>query len=124
MLGADVVVAEGERFAQRELEDLLGARSEGDLTGRHLVALADDPGDLRADLLDGDVERLEDAGRKPFLLAQKAEQDVLGADVVVLERARLILGQNDHLAGSFRETFEHVFPLSASGTLRLNAVPL
>ena len=56
--------------------------------------------------------------------AQQAQQDVLGADVVVLERARLVLGEDDHLAGSFGETFEHVLPLSAKWTLRLNASPL
>src|SRR5438552_7453582 len=124
VLGADVVVAERQGLAERELEDLLRARGERDLTRRDLVALADDSGDLRADLLDGDVERLEDAGGEPLLFAQQAEQDVLGTDVVVLQRARLVLGQDDYLAGSFGETFEHVFPLSASGTLRLNVRPL
>src|SRR5881227_2025354 len=62
VLGADVVVAEGERFPQRELEHLLRARGERDLPGRDLVALADDASDLRAHLLDRDVERLEHAG--------------------------------------------------------------
>src|SRR5262249_26877243 len=89
VLGADVVVAQRERLAQRELEHLLRARRERNLAGRDLVALADDARDLRANLLDGDVEALEDAGRKTLLLAQQAEQDVLGADVVVLERTGL-----------------------------------
>ncbi len=71
VLGADVVVAEGERLAQRELEHLLGARRERDLARRHLVALADDAGNLRADLLDGDVERLEDAGCEAFLSSRR-----------------------------------------------------
>jgi hypothetical protein len=96
-----------ERLAQRELEHLLRARRERDLTGRDLVALADDASDLRADLLDGDVEALEHARREPFLLAQQTEQDVLGADVVVLEGAGLVLGQNDDLPSSLREAFEH-----------------
>jgi hypothetical protein len=42
----------------------------------------------------------------------------------VLQRARLVLSKNDYLAGSFGETFEHVFPLSATGTLRLSVRPL
>src|SRR5581483_10596580 len=58
VLGADVVVAEAQRFAKRELEDLLRARGERDLSRRDLVALADDARDLGAYLLDGDVERL------------------------------------------------------------------
>ena len=107
VLGADVVVAERERLAQRELEHLLRARRERDLAGGDLVALADDARDLRAHLLDRDVERLEHARGEPFLLAQQAEQDVLRADVVVLERARLVLGEDDDLSGSFGETLEH-----------------
>src|SRR6266700_3005130 len=124
VLGADVVVAERKRLTKRQLQDLLRARSERDLAGRDLVALADNPCDLCTDFLDRDVERLEDTGSEPLLLAQQAEQDVLGADVVVFQRARLVLSQNDYLAGSLGETFEHVFPLSASGTLRLSVRPL
>src|SRR5262249_50810993 len=95
VLGADVVVAERARLAQRELEHLLRARRERDLAGRDLVALADDPGDLGPNLLDRDVEALEDAGGQALLLAQQAEQDVLGADVIVLERTSLVLRQDD-----------------------------
>ena len=92
VLGADVVVAEAERLAQRQLEHLLGARRERDLAGGDLLTGADDPHDLGADALDGDVQGLEHAGCKPFLLTQQAEQDVLGADVVVLELPGLFLG--------------------------------
>ena len=107
VLGADVVVAERERLAQRQLEHLLRARRERDLAGRDLVALADDARDLGANLLDGDVERLEHARGETLLLAQQAEQDVLGADVVVLERAGLVLCEDDDLAGSLCEALEH-----------------
>ena len=107
VLGADVVVTERERLAQRELEDLLGARRERDLAARDLVALADDPRDLRAHLLDRDVERLEHARGEAFLLAQQPEQDVLRADVVVLERPRLVLRENDDLPSPFCESLEH-----------------
>ena len=58
--------------------------------------------------LDGDVEALEHAGRHALLLAQQPQQDVLGADVVVLERARLLLGEHDHLPGPFGESLEHL----------------
>jgi hypothetical protein len=50
---------------------------------------------LGAHLLDRDVERLEHARGETFLLAQQAEQDVLRADVVVLQRPRLVLGEDD-----------------------------
>ena len=114
VLGADVVVAERQRLAQRELEHLLRARRERDLAGRDLVTLADDAGDLRPHLLDRDVERLEHARGKPFLLAQQAEQDVLRSDVVVLQCPRLVLRENDDLTSPFGESLEQPStPLSA-----------
>ena len=91
--------AEGQRFAQREFEHFLRARGERDLAGRDLVALADDALDLRAHLLDRDVEGLEHCGRHAVLLAEEAEQQVLGADVVVLQRAGLVLRQDHDLLG-------------------------
>src|SRR5207253_2371196 len=122
VLGADVVVAEGERLAQRQLEHLLRARGERDLARRDLVALADDPRDLRPNLLDGDVERLEHARGKALLLAQEAEQDVLGADVVVLEGARLVLCEDNDLASSLGEAFEHFSPGGSVRTYRSEGV--
>ena len=111
VLRADVVVAERERLAQRQLQHLLRPRREGDLAGGDLLARADDPHDLGADRFHGDVERLEHAGGQALLLAQQPEQDVLGADVVVLERARLFLGQDDDLAGSLCESLEQMTSL-------------
>ncbi len=118
VLGADVVVPEAERLAQRQLEDLLGARRERDLPGRDLLTGADDAHDLRAHALDGDVEGLEDAGGQALLLAQQPEQDVLGADVVVLQRPGLFLREDDHLAGAFGESLEHCLVLPALKVVR------
>src|SRR5690606_27947942 len=78
VLGADVVVAERERLAQRQLEHLLGAGGERDLTGGGLLALADDLLDLRADGVERDAERLEGLGGHTLTLVDEAEQDVLG----------------------------------------------
>ena len=115
VLGADVVVAERERLAQRQLEHLLGARRERDLAGGDLLAGADDADDLGADALDGDVERLEHARGEALLLAQQPEQDVLGADVVVLQGPGFLLREDDHLPGPFCESLEQLFSVSASG---------
>ncbi len=114
VLGADVVVAEGQRLAQRELQNLLRARRERDLAGRDLVALADDPRDLRPHFLHRDVERLEYPRREALFLAEQPEQDVLGADVVVLERPGLVLCKNDDLASPFSEAFEQIPRLLSS----------
>ena len=107
VLGADVVVAELQRLAQRQLEHLLGARREGDVTRRRRAALADDLLDLGAHGLERDAERLERLGGDALALVDQAEQDVLGADVVVVEQARFFLRQDDHSAGSVGEAFEH-----------------
>ena len=107
VLGADVVVAELQRLAQRELEDLLGAGGERDVARRRLAAVADDLLDLRAHGLERDAERLERLGGDALALVDQAEQDVLGPDVVVVEQARFFLRQDDHSAGSIGEAFEH-----------------
>src|SRR4029077_5222939 len=97
-----------ERLPQGQLEYLLRPGRERDLAARHLVALADDPGDLGAHLLDGEVQRLEHTRSETLLLAQQAEQDVLCADVIVLQRPRLVLRENHDLSSSFCESLEHV----------------
>ena len=56
VLGADVVVAELQRFAQAQLENLLRTGREGNVTGRLLLALADDVLDLLAHGVQRDVE--------------------------------------------------------------------
>ena len=45
-------------------------------------------------------------GMKATLL-DEAEQDVLGADVIVVEHPGLFLGQHDDPAGAVGEAFEH-----------------
>src|SRR5207247_9986666 len=107
VLGADGVVAEGERLAKRKLQHLLRPRGERDLARGHLLAGSDDPHHLGADAFHGDVERLTDPRGKALLLPKQAEQDVLGADVVVLERARLFLREDYDLAGPLCESLEH-----------------
>ena len=70
-------------------------------------ALADHGSDRARTSLDRELERLEHARREPLLLAQQPEQDVLGADVVVPERARLVLREDDHLPRTLGEALEH-----------------
>src|SRR5206468_1266367 len=72
VLRPDVVVSEREGLAEGKLEHLLGARREGDLSRRHLIALADDARDLGAHLLDRDVETLQGPSGQAFLFAEEA----------------------------------------------------
>ena len=107
VLGPDVVVAELQRLAQAQLQDLLRAGREGDVAGRGLLALADDLLDLLAHGVQGDPEALQSLGGDAFALVDQAEQDVLGPDVVVVEHARFLLRKHDHPAGPVGEPFEH-----------------
>ena len=119
VLGADVVVAELQRLAQRQLQHLLGPRRERDVPARRLLALADDLLDLLADALQGDPEGLQGLRGDALTLVDQAEQDVLGADVVVVEHPGLFLGQDDNPPRSVGEPLEHLLhsPLTGwSGT--------
>ena len=108
VLGPDVVVAELQRLAQAQLEDLLRPGGEGDVTARGLLALADDLLDLLADGVQRDAQGLQRLGRDAFALVDEAEQDVLGPDVVVVEHPGLFLGQDDNTTGAVGESLEHV----------------
>jgi len=108
VFGADVVVAKREGLAERELQDLLRARREGDLTGCDFLTGSDDAHDLRAHALNGDVEGFQNPGCKAFLLTEKPEQDVFCADVVVLEDAGFLLCEDDDLPGPLCESLEQL----------------
>ena len=66
-------------------------------------ALGQDPDDLVADLVEVHAERLEHAGGDALALADEAEQQVLGADVVVAEAARLVDRELDDPLGPRRQ---------------------
>jgi len=58
-------------------------------------------------VVERDAEVLEHTRGEAFVLAQEAEHDVLGPDVVVRHRPRLLLRENDHLPGLLGEALEH-----------------
>ncbi len=91
VFGADVVVTELKRFPQRQLEHLLGTGGERDVSRRRRAALADDFLDLVAHRLERDPEGLEGLGGDAFALVDQPEQDVLGADVVVVQEPGFLL---------------------------------
>ena len=72
-----------------------------------LPAVADDLLDLSARVRERDVERLEDPRRDALLLADQPEEQVLGADVVVVEQTCFFLREHNHSAGAVGEAFEH-----------------
>src|SRR5215218_9313816 len=107
VLRAYVVVAELQRLSERELQDLLGAWRERCLRARAFLAVADDALHLFAHLVEGDVQGVEGLGSDALVFAKESEEQVLGADVIVVEMTGLILCEHHDLAGPLRETFEH-----------------
>ncbi|MPM91109.1 hypothetical protein SDC9_138235 [bioreactor metagenome] len=107
MLGADVGMVELEGFTQGQLQDLLRPRSEGDVPLRRLLALTDDLDDLLAHRLQRDAELFQGLGGHSLTLVDQAQQQVFGADVVVVQGACFVLGEHDHSSGSIGEALEH-----------------
>ena len=108
VLGADVVVTQLQCFAQRQFEHLLRAGREGDVARGRRAALADDLLDLAAHGLERNAEGFECLGGDSFTLVDEAEQDVLGADVAVVQETRFLLRQHHHSPSPIGEAFKHV----------------
>jgi hypothetical protein len=84
------------------------------VAGWGLLALTDDLDHLLPDGVEADAEALESLGGDSFALIEQTEEDVLGADVVVVEESSLLLRQYDDSAGPISETFEQGILLAGS----------
>ena len=125
VLRADVVVAQPAGLVDGQLDDALGARRQPDLADDRAVAAADDELDGGPDLGQLDVHVLEDARGHTLALADEAQEQVLRADVVVVEPLRFVLSKCQDLARAVRELVEAIhrverpFPLPAPRGWRL-----
>jgi hypothetical protein len=112
VFGADVLVGEAFGFFGGVGEDALALVGErqvdrgGDLLADGGVAL-----DLLADGFDGCVRTQEAVGER-LVLAQQAEQQVLGLDVRRAELAGLVAGKEDNSSRLLGLAFEHISPSS------------
>ncbi len=108
MFGADVVVIEVAGLFHRVFDDFLGPRRLGQLAHRHHVGTRlDDLFDFQADLAQIDIEVLQHFAATPRAFLHQPEQDVLGADVFVVEALGLLIGQLHHFSGSIGKSFVH-----------------
>ena len=104
VLGADVAVVERLRLLAGQRQHLLHARRVGNAAGRlGLRAGADLLLDGGAHGLQVEPHLLEHADRDPLPELDQAEQDVLRADVVVVEAVGFLAGQRQHLLRAGRE---------------------
>jgi hypothetical protein len=116
VLGADVAVVELACLGHGELQHLLGARRVRQLAqGDGRLAAAHGLFDLFLYLVEVHVEVVQNGGRHTLALADQAQQDVLGADVVVLEPDGLFAGHREHLAHAVGEIVVHLFWTSVPG---------
>src|SRR4029077_6729199 len=114
-------MAELQRLTQRQLKHLLGPRRERDRPGRRLLALADDLLNLLAHRIQADPQRLQRPGRVTLTLADEAEQEVLGADVVMIEHPGFFLRQDNNPPRPVGKPLEHVVALlTARGGMGLD----
>src|SRR5262249_17008246 len=81
--------------------------SKWDVSGRSRLALADDLFDLLADGFQRDVERFESLSGNALALVDQAEQNVLRADVVVIQHARFFLRENHNSPCPVGKALEH-----------------
>ena len=127
VLRADVVVAEAAGLVDGQLDDPLGARGQADLADDRAITATDDELDRGPDLGQLDVHVLEDARGDTLALADEAEEQVLRADVVVVEPLRLVLSQGQDLARAIRELVEAIhrverlFPSPSAPSVPLRA---
>ena len=77
------------------------------MTGWRRTALTDDLFDLCTHCFERNVERLESLGCNTLAFVDESEQNVLGADVRMIEQAGFFLSQHYDPAGPIGKAFEH-----------------
>ena len=97
-----------QTLAQRKLQHLLRARGERDVAGHGLGSVADNVDDLAADVVEVNAHGLKRLRCDALALLDQAEQNVLGAHVIVVELARLLLCKDDDTTGPVGKPLEHV----------------
>ena len=107
MLRADVVVAELQRLAQRQLQHLFRSRRKRDVPARRRSPRPMMSSTWRRTSSSRISEFLQRSGRHAVALVEQAEQDVFGPDGVVVEQPGLLLGQHHHPTGPVGEAFKH-----------------
>ena len=107
VLGADVIVVQLQRLAERELERFLRPRGERDMPAGLCLPGPDDRDRLPPRAFQGHAEAVERAERDATGLTEQPEQDVLSADVVVMKLPRFFLSEHDNVPGPAGESLEH-----------------
>ena len=108
MLGADVMVAHHAGLFDRQLDNTLRARRQRWLSKGRPFAAADGALDRAYNLARLDTQLLEHLDGNAVFLLHKAKQQMLGADMGMVQPQRLFLSQRKHSPRTFREAFEFI----------------
>ena len=123
VLGADVGVVERLGFLGGERQHLLDARRVRDVADHLLVR----PGadlllDLHADGFEVEAHLLQDVDGDALAQLDQAQQQVLGADEVVVEPVGFLARQRQHLLGARREIVHGFFAHTCSNCYDLSGL--
>src|SRR6266496_3527871 len=107
VLGTDVSVAQSAGFPLRQLQHLFRSRGERDVPRRRLLTLADDRLHLLPYRVQADPQRLQRPGRHALALMDQTQQEVLSADVIVVQHPGCFLRQDNNPPCPVGKPLEH-----------------
>ena len=108
MFGADVVVAHHAGLFDGQFDNSFGARGEGRFAERGAFAASNGALHGAHDLNGFDAQLLEDLDGDAVLLLDEAEEQMFGADMVMVKPQGLFLRKRQDSARTFREAFEFI----------------
>src|SRR6266568_6437428 len=121
MLCADIMMIQATSLIDGKLDDLFGAWSESNFTKDDAISPANYKFNGATNLVQFDTEITQYFCGDTFSFSYKAEQEMFGADVIVLEALRFFLSEAQDLPGPLCELIKpisivHLFvtPLSVA----------
>jgi hypothetical protein len=125
VFGAEKVMVEAPRFIDGKLHHFLRSWGQAYFAGHKVISTANNAFDGLTRLVEINPHAREHLADHAFPLTKQAKQEMLGADVVVLETLCLFLGELHDCAGTFGEAIEVPSLIRACfGSLPTGASPL
>src|SRR5258707_7988519 len=103
MFCSNVMMIQATSFIHGEFDHLFSARGEANFTKNNVNSMTDYGLNSYADLIQLNAEVAQYFGGDPFSFTHKAEQEVFGANIIVLEALGLFLSETQDLPGPLGE---------------------
>jgi hypothetical protein len=103
VFGTNILVLETTRFVVGKLHHVLGVWGQTDFAGHEVISIANDTLDGLTRLLEIHTQMREHVRGHTIPLTKQAQQEVLGADGVVVEALCFFLGETHDFAGTLGE---------------------